>query len=58
MKNFLYKHVQRVIGGFLAIMMTLAAMSVLGIIGPETVSNYFKSMKTKDKTLRITTVKE
>lgn len=45
MKNFLYKHAQRVIGGFLAIMMTLAAMSVLGIIDPEIVSNYFKSMK-------------
>lgn len=45
MKNFLYKHVQRVIGGFLAIMMSLAVMSAIGIIDPEYVSDYFKSMK-------------
>lgn len=45
MKNFLYKHVQRVIGGFLAIMMVMAAMYAIGIIDPEYMSDYFKSLK-------------
>lgn len=45
MKNFLYKHWQRVIGVFWAFILLNAITAITGYLDPELISNYYKSYK-------------
>lgn len=45
MKNFLYKHWQRVIGGFWAIILINAIVALSGYLDPELISDYYMSYK-------------
>lgn len=43
MKNFLYQHWQRVIGGFMTVIVGLAIFAIWTIIDPNEASNYLRA---------------